>query len=90
MLADIMLTESEGALEKVFSRIGKSETSLQTDRLVAYIQRRKSVPYQEAYRMIHSHFPDFKEFESILSGVIRAGYVKLEQKGVDFWLTFVK
>lgn len=88
-LADAMLSSTEPDLTKVFSRIGKTEDSIQADRFIAYIQRRKSLSYTEAYRMIHSAFPDLKDFEGILHGAIRAGMIRLEQRGNEFWLTAV-
>lgn len=85
-LADTMLKTVEKDLEKVFSRIGRSEDSLQAERFIQFIQRRGSVTYQEAYRLIHSYFPDFRDFEGIVSGAIRSGFVRLEQRGSEFWL----
>jgi hypothetical protein len=38
--------------------------------------------------MIHAHFPDFREFEGILSGAIRSGMLKLTQKGDAFFLVY--
>jgi hypothetical protein len=87
-LADHMLQSTEADLHKVFSRIGKSEESIQSDRFITYIRKRGECPYDEAYRMIHAHFPDFREFEGILSGAIRSGMLKLTQKGDAFFLVY--
>ena len=65
-------------LSKVFSRIGRTPESLQLEQFLNIIKRRKSVPYDEAYRIIHSAYSDFRNFEGALSGAIRAGYVGLE------------
>lgn len=89
-LADAMLTATEADLGKVFSRIGKSEISLQVDRLISFVEKRGTVPYQDAYRMIHSHFPDFSDFEGVVTGAVRAGYLIYEQKGNQHYLTYVK
>lgn len=88
ILGDVMLTAVEQDLEKVFSRIGKTETSMQVDRLVAFVKKRGSCEYSIAYRMIHSAFPDFKEFESVLSGTIRAGLLAVSQVGDKFYLQY--
>lgn len=88
--AERMLTATEGDLAKVFSRIGKSEESMQADRFIAYIQKRGACLYEDAYRMIHSYFPDFREFEGVLSGAIRSGQLNLEQRGDKFWLVAAK
>lgn len=86
LLADNMLQRTEQDLSKVFARIGKTEASIQADRFLAFIRKRKECPYEEAYQMIQAHFPDFREFEGILSGLVRAGMVTLSQRGDKFWL----
>lgn len=79
--ANQMLADVEVDMPKVFARMGKSETSVQSDRLVAYITRRGAVGYEEAYRYVHSNFPDFHDYEGILAGVIRSGIVQQVQQG---------
>jgi hypothetical protein len=89
ILAETMLTSVEGDLDKVFSRIGRTEDSLQAERFIQFIRKKESgCAYEEAYQYIHAYFPDFKAFEGILSGAVRAGYVTLGQKGNQFWLTY--
>lgn len=80
-LADTMLTDIEQDMPKVFARMGKSEGSIQATRFISYIEKRGAVPYEEAYRFMHAHFPDAKDFEGILAGAIRAGFITLEQRG---------
>ena len=82
-LANTMLDETEQDLDKVFSRIGRSEDSLQAERFVGFIKRHGKIPYATAYRHIHSHFPDFRDFEGILAGAIRSGVIKMEFAGPD-------
>ncbi len=83
MLAHTMLESTEADLEKVFSRIGKTDASLQADRFITYIRKRGECPYDEAYRAIHSAFPDFRDFEGIFSGCVRSGQVEMfQQNGV--------
>ena len=72
-MANIMLTDVEEDMPKVFSRIGRTEQSMQAERFVQMIHRRGQVPYEEAYRLIHTHFPDHRDFEGILNGAIRSG-----------------
>lgn len=87
-LADTMLRSTEADLSKVFSRIGRSEDSLQSERFIQYVRRRGLCPYDEAYLHIHAHFPDFREFEGILSGAIRAGLIGLVQSGSTMMLKY--
>lgn len=84
--ADAMLADIEVDMPKVFARMGRSEASAQAERFIAYVRRRTAVPYEEAYRYIHAFFPDVKDFEGIVSGAIRAGYMELQQKGDKMYL----
>ena len=76
-LANVMLEDLEADMPKVFSRIGRTETSLHAERFIAFIQKRGQVPYDEAYRLIHAHFPDFRDFEGVCDGAIRSGQLVL-------------
>lgn len=87
--ANEAVSELEKDLPKVFARIGRSDTSVQAERFITFVQKRKAVLYTEAYRFIHSYFPDMKEFEGIVSGAIRAGFIRLEQRGNEYWLVAV-
>jgi hypothetical protein len=88
-LADQMLTNLEGDMQQVFSRIGKGQDSMQVDRLVSFIQKKGIVSYQEAYRLIHSYFPNLHDFEGMIAGAIKAGYIELIQQGTEFSLKAV-
>lgn len=83
-LANTMLEETEKNLDKVFSRIGRTEDSLQAERFITFIQRQGKVSYAVAFKHIHSHFPDFRDFEGILEGAIRSGQVKMQFSGTPF------
>lgn len=86
-LANAMVSELEDDMPRVFEKIGKSDESVQAERFIAYVKKRKSVPYDEAYRYIHAYFPDLKDFEGIVNGAIRSGYLKLEQApGTGTWV----
>jgi hypothetical protein len=76
-LANNMLLDLEADMPKVFSRIGRTEDSMQAERFIEYVIRKGSVTYEEAYKMIHLYFPDHRDFEGILSGAIRSGQVEL-------------
>lgn len=87
-IADKMLVQTEAGFKHVFSRIGRTEESLYVERFVSFMRRKGECTYQDAYLSIHAHFPDFRDFEGILTGVIRAGIVSMVQKGNDMWLRF--
>jgi hypothetical protein len=76
-----MVSDLEQDMDLVFSKIGKSVSSTSADRLIAYVRKRGEAPYLEVYRYVHSLFPSMRDYEDILAGCIRAGFVKLVQKG---------
>ena len=77
-LAEHMLSDLESDMKKVFAKIGKSATSSEADRLLDFIRRGQVVPYSTAYRHVHAYFPNFKQFEDVLAGLIQGGYILLE------------
>jgi hypothetical protein len=89
-LANTMVTDLEKDMPKVFSRIGRSEESVHAERFIKYIQKNGSVPYEEAYRHVHLAFPGAKNFEDVLAGAIRSGYVKMDNTDKGMVLTAIK
>jgi len=85
-LANTMLEDLEADMHRVFSRIGRTEDSMQAERFIDFIRRKGVIPYEEAYRMIHVYFPDFRDFEGILDGAIRSGQIHLESTTAGFML----
>lgn len=76
-LSNIMLGSIEKDLEKVFSKVGKSETAKAAEKFVDYIRRRGTCFYDEVYRMFIAHFPDARDWEGIVAGAVRAGLITL-------------
>jgi len=76
-LANVMLEDLEADMHRVFSRIGRTEDSMQAERFIEFVRRKGSIPYAEAYKMIHIYFPDFRDFEGILSGAINSGQLRI-------------
>lgn len=85
-LANRMLEDLEADMNRVFSKIGRTEVSMQAERFIEYVKRKGAVPYSEAYKMIHSHFPDFRDFEGVLSGAVRSNQIIMEVNGGDIIL----
>ena len=79
--AHVMITDLELDMPKVFARIGKSEASLHTDRLIGYIKSNGTVSYEQAYKFLHTHFPAGKDMEEAISGLIKSGQLRLERVG---------
>jgi len=78
--ASQMVSDLEGDMDLVFKKIGKSTNSTSADRLIAYVQKRGEAPYLEVYRYVHSLFPSMRDYEDILAGCVKAGFVKLVNK----------
>mgnify|MGYP003654523095 CR=1 FL=1 len=76
-LANTMLEDLEGDMHKIFNRIGRTEDSMQAERFIDFVRKKGSIPYHEAYKMIHIYFPDFRDFEGILTGAINSGQIKI-------------
>lgn len=81
IVAEQMTTDLEPDMQFVFSKIGKSENALYAERLVWFVHQHGQVDYQKAYRYVHSHFPSMRDFDDILAGAIKAGYLRLEHHG---------
>jgi len=77
-LANTMVTDLEKDMPKVFSKIGRTEESIQAERFIKYIQDHGEVPFVQAYKFIHTYFPNSRDFEGIVAGAIRAGYVTMD------------
>ena len=77
--AEQMMTDLEPDMQFVFSKIGKSDTALYAERLIWFVHSKGKVAFQEAYRYVHSYFPSMRDFEDVLAGCLRAGYLRLEQ-----------
>lgn len=86
-LANVMLEDIEADMHRVFSRIGRTENSMQAERFIEYIRRKGSISYTDAYKMIHIYFPDFRDFEGILTGAIRSGQIIMESRPEGIMLT---
>ena len=80
-LANIMLEDLEIDMPKVFAKIGRTEVSINAERLLAYVRKNKKIAYEEAYRYVYTTFPDFRDFEGVLTGLIRSGQVRYPGSG---------
>lgn len=81
--ANDMISDLEEDMPKVFAKIGQSEKGLQAARLIGFIHAEGEMPMRVAYKYIHAHFPDYREFTAMIQGAIHSGQlVMLESKGV--------
>lgn len=80
-VANAMVTDLEKDMPRVFSRIGRTEESVQAERFIRYIQNNKKVSYEDAYRYIHLSFPGYRNFEDIVKGAVVSGYIQIVPEG---------
>jgi Protein of unknown function (DUF3987) len=85
--ADLMLTDLEPDMRFVFSKLGRSDISLHTEKLVSFVHSMQSVGYATAYRHVHAFFPSMRDFEDVLAGCVKAGFVKISLGGPEVTLT---
>lgn len=86
-IADSMVTDLEPDMQFVFSKIGRTDVSLHAERLIQFVHSQPSgCSYMEAYRHVHTQFPSMRDFEDVLSGCTRAGFLRIGQKDGGPWL----
>lgn len=78
--ANTMVTDLEPDMTRVFSKIGKSDSSFYADRLVQFLHRNGPTPYAEAYRFVHTHFPSVRDFEDVMAGLIKAKFIRIDAR----------
>ena len=90
-IAHSMVTDLEPDMAKVFAKIGKTDIAIYAERLLAYIATRPSgsCSLMEAYKHVHQYFPSQREFEDVLTGLIRAGYLRTTTANGQMWLHYV-
>ena len=76
-MAAAMVTDLERDMQKVFARIGRTPNSVQAERFVRFVQRHGVVSYPEAYRHVHSAFPDIRNFDGVARGAVSAGLIEI-------------
>ncbi len=85
--ANEMVTDLESDMAFVFSKIGKTTTSFYADRLIGHVHKLGKVHMAELYRYMHSAFPSLKDWEDVLTGCTRAGFIRMTQVGNDIYFT---
>ena len=71
----------ESYRQTVVQSVGKTLESILSDRLIDYIQQKKICKMEEAYRVVHNQLPTGTAFLDIVTGLVKAGYVREESVG---------
>lgn len=77
--ANTMVSDLEPDMAKVFAKIGRTDESVQAERLVEFIRQSGEVSYEIAYKYVHMHFPKLRDFEQVLAGAKNAGLIDIKQ-----------
>jgi hypothetical protein len=77
-LAERMISDLEPDMPKVFARIGRTEDSIQAERLLQFIRKNAPIKYSKAYQYIYTAFPFCKDYEGIITGLVHAGLIKFD------------
>jgi hypothetical protein len=84
IVAQTMIVELEAHMPRVFSKIGRTVESINAEKFIDFVKSKGALPYAEAYRYIHTHFPGAKNFEDVLAGAVKAGYLTIENTPAGF------
>lgn len=78
--AAALITELEGAMPMVYDKIGMKEGANASQQVLAFLERYEGkAPFSLLYRYMHKTYPDVTEFETILTGMIDAGYITIDR-----------
>lgn len=87
--ANTAVSSLERDMVKVFARIGRTNTSVQAERFIRYVEKRGSVSYADAYKYIHTAFPMAKGFEDMVAGAVKAGYMRVQEMDGQYRLVAI-
>lgn len=85
-LADYMLKDLEPDMAFVFSKVGRVDISFHAERLIRFVVERGRVSVMEAYKHVHPYFPKADDFQGILQGCLKSGYLRLIDEGSGMFL----
>jgi hypothetical protein len=85
-LANTMISDLELDMPKVFARIGRTEDSIQAERLIQFVIKNSPISYQATYAYVHSAFPFIKDFEGIVAGANASGLITLYNTPTGYML----
>jgi len=78
--ANDITTSIEVDMPKVFANIGNTEITRISAEVIALIQAHRKMTSQEVYRKFFDRI-SITDFELVIQGVIKVGYVKMVQEG---------
>lgn len=74
-----LITELEKNMPKVYDKIGMSQDSQASVKILAYLDRNGGESdFNTLFRFMHREYPDAEVFEKILMGMMEAKYIRLD------------
>jgi len=75
-----LITHLEAEMPLVYSKIGQTSEAAAGETIIEFLKRYNgTVPFALLYRYMHKSFPNVEEFETILRGMIEAGYITINK-----------
>lgn len=75
-----LITHLEAEMPLVYSKIGMSPEAAAGEQVIEFLKRYQGVaPYALLYRYMHKQFPDEEKFQTVIFGLIEAGYVNINK-----------
>ncbi len=76
-----VITELEKHMPMVYSKIGMTKEANAGEQILSYLDRFNGiVPFTTLYQYMHKSFPKVEDIESILVGLVEAGYINIDRK----------
>ena len=91
-LANVMVTDLEKDMPKVFDRIGRSEVSVHANEILGWLrlQPEHTARYSDLYRKFFPYFPNGREFGEIFGGLLTSNQITQLGIGADAMVTLVE
>lgn len=76
-LAELMLSNTEGSMRRVFDKVGHSDEARQAAKIKEIIQRKGEISYPDLYKLAQIYFPDCRNFEGIIQLFFKSGEIRI-------------
>lgn len=87
--ANTCITAIEGDMQQVFSSIGVAHSASVSTEIVSLIRNHRAIKYQDLWRLCFSTMAA-KDFTEAIKAAIEAGFVKVEAKGNEKIIHYIK
>lgn len=89
-LSAAMMTSLETSMLKVFESVGGGEVSRHAIEMLSYVRAYKEITQKQLWRFLLPTIGSPKEFEETTMACVKAGYIRLMQRGTDIVYIAIK